>query len=131
VPAELGLGPLPWLWGLWCAAALLLASGLPWSPRLAAAALAMHVLRAACRSCGGYRSPARLWPPAARDSNWRLATVDGAQPLPLVSAGRLPGYGWLLRFGARAGPAWVWVPARGLDRRSARRLRAAITAGRT
>jgi hypothetical protein len=131
IPAELGLGPLPWLWGLWAAAALLLATGLPLAARASAAALALQILARHCRSGRWMRRPGQLRLPRAASPAWHF---DGDPVLPglrLAAAGRLPCAGWLLRFEAQAGSVWCWVATGRLDRAAARRLRAAITAGRT
>jgi hypothetical protein len=123
---------LPWFWALCAAAALLLTTELPVAPRLAAAALAVRALPQPWRRGQWARCPARLRLPSGRDAVWQLGgDVLPPRALRLAAAGRLPGAGWLLRFESRAGSRWVWVPARGLDRVDGRRLRAAITAGRT
>lgn len=136
LPVELGLGPLLRFCALWSAAAILLATELPFAGRIAAAALVLRALPAWGRGCwgdgrcGGDRG-ARLLPPRGDGRQWRLAAAGRWQELRLDAAGTLPGCGWLLRFDAGPGATWVWVDARRLDRAGGRRLRAAITAGRT
>jgi hypothetical protein len=131
VPVELGLGPLVDLWALWCAAAMLLATELPLAGRIAAAALVIRAVqrwgRARRRSSGQWY----LLPPFGCDPDWYLGEGGRIRVLRRVVAGSLPGCGWLVRFEIDASPGWLWIPAGALDRRSARRLRAAITAGRT
>jgi hypothetical protein len=122
---------LPWFWALCAAAALLLTTELPVAPRLAAAALVVRALPQPWRRGQWARCPARLLLPGRGDAGWQLCGDSAPRALQLAAAGRLPGAGWLLRFESQAGSLWVWVPARGLDRVAERRLRAAITAGRT
>jgi hypothetical protein len=131
VPAERGLGPLPWLCGIWAAAALLLATGLPAAPRFAAAALALQILPRHCRTGRWTRRRGYLCLPGSARASWRFEGDAELRGLRLAAAGRLPRAGWLLRFDAEAGSVWLWVAQRDLDRAGRRRLRAAITAGRT
>jgi hypothetical protein len=131
VPAELGLGPLPWLCGLWAAAACLLATGLPGAARFAAAALALQILARQCRTGRWVRRAGYLYLPRGPGDSWRFEAAAGLRGLRLAAVGRLPRAGWLLRLDGVPGGVWLWVADRRLDRSEARRLRAAITAGRT
>jgi hypothetical protein len=131
VSAERGLGPLPWLWGLWAAAAVLLATGLPAAARFAAAALALQILVRHGRAGRWTRRSGYLYLPRVAGGRWRFDAGPESRGLRLAGAGRLPLAGWLLRLEGEAGGVWLWVAQRSLDRRGARRLRAAITAGRT
>jgi hypothetical protein len=110
---------------------VLLATELPLTGRFAAASLVIRAAqrwgRARRRSAGQWY----LWPPLGGDPDWHLGRRGRTRVLRRVVAGSLPGCGWLVRFEVDSGPGWLWIPARALDRRSARRLRAAITAGRT
>jgi hypothetical protein len=131
VSAQQGLGPLPWLCGLWAAAACLLATGLPGAARFAAAALALQILARQCRTGRWERRAGYLYLPGRAGGSWRFDAAAERRGLRLAAAGRLPRAGWLLRLDGVAGGVWLWVADRGLDRPGARRLRAAITAGRT
>jgi hypothetical protein len=131
IPVERGLGPLVDLWALWCAAAVLLATELPLAGRLAAAALVIRAVQRCGHVPRGSRGQWYLLPPLGRDPDWYLGRRGRIRVLRRVVVGRLPGYGWLVRFEVDAGPGWFWIPAGALDRRSGRRLRAAIAAGRT
>ena len=106
---------------------MLLATELPLAGRVAAAALVIRALQRRRRD----RRRWYLLPPIGSDPQWYLSTGRHCRVLRRVTAGRLPGFGWLLRFEAGGAPGWVWIARQALDRRAERRLRAAITAGRT
>lgn len=119
------------MWGLWCAAALLLATELPVADRCAAAALALQLCARFGRGAARSRAAAWLYVPTGGARDWRLEEAGGRQALQLAAAGTLPGLGWLLHFRSGSGTTRIWLSRHHLDRRAARRLRAAITAGRT
>jgi hypothetical protein len=131
IPVERGLGPLVDLWALWCAAAVLLATELPLAGRVAAAALVIRGAQRWVRARRHSRGQWYLLPPFGCDPDWYLGARGRMLVLRRIVAGHLPGCGWLVRFEVDAGPGWLWIPVQALSRHSGRRLRAAITAGRT